>query len=93
MVLRKGFPFFKQFNVIINRVIEAGIVVKWRKDIFKPKISIHDNGNPDARIKFDNLTPLFKFLVVGDCISLVVFLIEFLTNLKIDKFRQTTATY
>ncbi|XP_018562310.1 uncharacterized protein LOC108904026 [Anoplophora glabripennis] len=76
IVLRKGFPFYTQFNLIINRIFEAGIILKWRRDIFKPKISALSKGDTDSSIKFKNLKPIFKFLLVSSCISLVVFLIE-----------------
>lgn len=77
ITLRKGFPFYKQFNIIINRIIEAGMVSKWAKDIYKTKSSSRASGNlENASIRFENLLPIFKFLLVGNFVALIVFVVE-----------------
>lgn len=75
-VMKRGFPFLRQFNRIINRVIEGGFVFKWKQDLLKHR-PIHVTSN-DSNIKFENLLPIFIFLLVSHVVSFIAFISEIL---------------
>ncbi|KAJ8955695.1 hypothetical protein NQ318_008567 [Aromia moschata] len=78
IIMRKGFPLFDLFYNKINRISEAGFIVKWRKDILtrhrrnQSVVSDFDK----ISIKFNNLCPIFYMLLTGCAISFVVFVLE-----------------
>lgn len=84
ILMRRGFPLHKQFTNIIDRIFEAGILTKWKKDILKIKKGSNDSN--DAKIEYKNLEPIFYFVIVGNAVSFVVFLGELICHSILKSF-------
>ncbi|KAJ8918697.1 hypothetical protein NQ315_015017 [Exocentrus adspersus] len=86
-IMRKGFPFYEQFNTIMHRIVEAGLLVAWQKNIFK---AVTDDSivSEDARIGYEELKAMFKFLLIGNAVSFGVFITEIIVSLVNKRMRK-----
>lgn len=77
ILMRKGFPLFHLFDIAIGRIVAAGFVDKWTKDILmtKPeKMERHPEEN--VYIDFNDLVPVFYTVLFGFASAFVTFIIE-----------------
>ncbi|XP_023027583.2 uncharacterized protein [Leptinotarsa decemlineata] len=73
MMMRKGFPFKDSFNTLIHRILSAGFLVKWERDILQ---SFDEGGDRTNGVKMENLREIFNMMVLGHLVSCGVFIIE-----------------
>jgi hypothetical protein len=82
MIMRVGNPLLGRISAIIERVVEAGIFMQWKKSYFdKIKIqsgTVHSYSLLDDYYSFtlEHMQPAFYMLLMGFCISTVIFLLE-----------------
>lgn len=76
MVMRKGFPHGELFNVMINRIISAGFLSKWMKDILQMKPKWNYFESEKFSITFKHLKPFFKVFAMCTFFTFIVFLGE-----------------
>ena len=82
MVMRVGDPLLGRIDEIIQRVVEAGLFVKWQKDYFedlkRESGRIHSYSLLDDYKIFtlEHVQPAFIMLLMGLCISTVILLVE-----------------
>ncbi|KAJ8926804.1 hypothetical protein NQ314_020650 [Rhamnusium bicolor] len=78
MIIRKGFPLSTLFDEVVHRIIGAGFIFKWENDFIKRR-PVGNSPNTDfdsSSIKFKHLVQIFQMLLIGNCISGVVFICE-----------------
>jgi hypothetical protein len=82
MIMRVGHPLLGRIDEIIQRVVEAGLFMQWKKSyIDKNKIrsgTLHSYSLLDDYYSFtlEHMQPAFFMLLIGVCISTVTFLLE-----------------
>lgn len=81
MLMRKGYPLFSRINDLISQITSAGFITKWRKDILRTRAGnfvadIDIEANESRLLELSNLMPVFIALLVGQCLSFLVFIIE-----------------
>ena len=82
MIMRMGDPLLGRIDEIIQRVMEAGMFMQWKKShLDKIKIksgTLHSYSLLDDYYPFtlEHMQPAFYMLLMGFCISTVVFLLE-----------------
>jgi hypothetical protein len=82
MLVRVGDPLLERIDEIIQRVVEAGMFMQWKKlHLDKIKIesgTIHSYSLLDDYYSFtlEHMQPAFYMLLMGFCISTVIFLLE-----------------
>jgi hypothetical protein len=82
MIMRVGDPLLERINEIIQRVVEAGMFMQWKKSLFdKIKIrsgTLHSYSLLDDYNSFtlEHMQPAFYMMLMGFCISTVIFLLE-----------------
>ncbi|XP_060521138.1 uncharacterized protein LOC132698826 [Cylas formicarius] len=78
-IVPKGSPYLSTFNHYLSKFIEAGLVLKWRRD-FRIVISSPLNVKDDDLFvfRFEDLTFAFFVILYGHLISLAVFVGEIL---------------
>ena len=82
MIMRVGDPLLERIDEIIQRVVEAGMFMQWKKSFFDEiKIrsgTIHRYSLLDDYYSFtlEHMQPAFYMLLIGFCISTVIFLLE-----------------
>lgn len=74
-ILRKGHPFLESFNLIINRILESGLQVKWRKDVERRKFLINNN-KPMKVLTMNILLGPFYILGFGYILGGSILIIE-----------------
>lgn len=73
---RKNFYLLKEFNVILGRLIQAGLINFWRaRDFDFSRLNRKENQPPKV-LTLPQVQGCFKILVVGYLIGGVVFIIE-----------------
>ncbi|KAG5893861.1 hypothetical protein JTB14_005470 [Gonioctena quinquepunctata] len=77
-VLQKNCPFIYSVNRILRRLIEGGLIEKWRNidnelHIFR---KMDDNHNNFRRIDIDSVRVAFYILMGGNALALVVIVLE-----------------
>lgn len=87
LLMRKGFPLFSAINGLIRYVLSAGLIVKWKRDILRAKfgnfVADIDVGEGAGEfLRFKNLKPVFKALILCHCFAFFVFVVEFLRGSK-----------
>ena len=82
MIMRVGDPLLERINKIIQRVVEAGLFMQWKKRLFDQiKLrsgTLHSHsllGNYNS-FTLQHLQPAFYLLLMGCCISILIFLLE-----------------
>lgn len=78
ILMRKGFPLFKMFDEVIGRIVSAGFICKWVNEIVESKYSVRKDRfiTEFKTIKFENLFPIFRVLILGQSVSFVIFVAE-----------------
>lgn len=77
LVMRKGFPHYKSFNNMLNRILEAGFVFKWQNDIVTAKRKLHElHVTETLSIRLKHFIPICKVFLFGIFGSFVVFFCE-----------------
>jgi len=82
MIMRVGDPLLGRIDEIIQRVVEAGLFMQWKKSYFdKKKIrsgTLHSYSLQDDYYSFtlEHMQPAFFMLLMGLCISTVILLVE-----------------
>ncbi|XP_046988134.1 glutamate receptor ionotropic, kainate 2-like [Schistocerca americana] len=87
--VRKGWPYLEQLNDIIDRLFEAGIISTWEGQVARkwlvPRVQLAAQVGmrsyaqaPDGPVKLQltHVQGEFALLVLGLCVSLVVFVLE-----------------
>ncbi|KAJ9598400.1 hypothetical protein L9F63_010922 [Diploptera punctata] len=92
MTVRKGYPLLNFFNIIIRRVLEAGLIEKWFDDIkyTATLISARDFNLPPGeyiKLSLEHLQSAFYFLFLGFVLSLISFITELFTRGKENCYR------
>lgn len=87
MIAERGFPLIRNFNSLINRMKDAGLVSKISKDFLYNKTVLdyirHREGIADVSqitLTVDHLQGAFAVLIVGLMISFLAFLGEVIWN-------------
>lgn len=80
-----GSPLLDKLNIIINRLTAAGIPNQWRKLTLeemsiKGKMYQNMEASDNTTLTLRNLTHVFYCLLVGWCLSFVVFLLEIMVS-------------
>lgn len=77
-LMRKGFPLLKLFNRVIDRIVSAGFIAKWVNEMVESKYTIRKDRFIDKfeTIKFKNLFPVFRVLILGQYLSFIMFVVE-----------------
>jgi len=78
MIVSKGNVLLDRINVLISRVVEGGLIVKWAKDIKHTRTlgTVSQDDVRGRRLSLSHLQSLFVFLLLGECLALVTFIIE-----------------
>ncbi|GFG32576.1 hypothetical protein Cfor_11649, partial [Coptotermes formosanus] len=78
MILSKGNVLLERFNVLISRIVESGLMVKWAKDIMKSLSTgtSSPDGGGEHRLTVSHLQSLFVLLLIGEAVALVTLVIE-----------------
>jgi hypothetical protein len=78
MMVSKGNVLLDRFNMLISRVVESGFMIKWAKDIkhARPFGAVSQEAVRGRRLSLSHLESLFVFLLLGECLALVTFIIE-----------------
>ena len=82
MIMRVGNPLLERIDEIIQTVVEAGMFMQWKKLHFdKLKIQSRTIGRYSLlgdyySFTLEHMQPAFYILLMGFCISTVVFLLE-----------------
>lgn len=98
IVMKKGFPLGHSINNVILRLLGAGLVNKWEKDILREKapedifkvVQDYDDGEYDYNMKerpfkLHNFLPVFQILCYGWIFSAICFVGE-ICMFKINKW-------
>jgi hypothetical protein len=82
MLVHAGYPLLERIDEIIQRVVEAGMFMQWRKLHFEmiriESRKIHSYSLLDDYYSFtlEHMQPAFYMLLMGLCTSTVIFLLE-----------------
>jgi len=89
MMMRVGDPLLGRINEIIQRVVEAGLFMQWKKWTFD-NIKIGSDALRSGTVleeyysfTLEHLQPAFYLLLMGYCISTLIFLLELAHHLVI----------
>ncbi|XP_076373247.1 putative glutamate receptor [Tachypleus tridentatus] len=81
IALQKNSPYLRIFNMEIMKMIQTGIMEKWRQRYW-PKQGICEEDGHKRRIALDDLQGIFFFFAVGVATSTIVFFIERLSHVR-----------
>lgn len=84
-VLRNGHPILPRFNVMLNRIVEAGLANKWFLDIKTIDFTNPIEEKNDVILSLDKIAGEFFILGIGYIVAAFVLLIE-LTAYRFEKF-------
>lgn len=80
MFMSKGYPLRSRINTLVERIIDAGLIVLWEKRIFDNSWGNTTIRNEDSestnRMKLEHLYPIFVTLIVGEMFAALVFVVE-----------------
>ncbi|KAI2474122.1 Ionotropic receptor 119 [Diabrotica virgifera virgifera] len=75
LIMRKGFLYINEFNTIIHQLLSAGVVQKWKQEIF----SVNNKDQKELeveKLKLQDIVVIFYILIFGCICSCLVFLCE-----------------
>jgi hypothetical protein len=83
MFMQKGNPLFHPVDSVILRLVEAGLVDTWWRQVVTRQKFTTEVESVDAPITFfvfslSHLYVAFTFLALGYCLSIFVFMLEIL---------------
>lgn len=74
--MRRGFPYHKQFSYLTMRIIEAGFILKFFKDLEE---RTEDEEKTPSFLKYEHLYPVFVLLFWCHVTASTVFVTELIT--------------
>lgn len=78
MLFKNSSAILEGSDRVLVHVVEAGLVRLWERSI-NGKISQRGKTKIDRSLVFDKLSAAFSFLLMGYCMSAVVFFLELVT--------------
>lgn len=75
MMFRKNSHYVRNFDVVLQRLIEGGLIQKWSLDEFRKKVK-PGGQNGVLQLSVWDLKGLFCIYALGYLIAIVVFVIE-----------------
>jgi hypothetical protein len=78
-LLPKGSPYLPPINLLIRKILEAGLVIKWVKDGLSTSSSSSNNNEDNAKpFTIRDMLPAFLIFLAGILLSSLVFIYEML---------------
>ncbi|XP_033608717.1 ionotropic receptor 21a isoform X2 [Cryptotermes secundus] len=74
LVVRRGSLLIPRFNIIIQRLIDSGIVRKWACDFTPRRAKLESRS---AGLTIQNMLGAFRVLVLGHLLAVITLLVEF----------------
>ncbi|XP_076352809.1 glutamate receptor ionotropic, delta-1-like [Tachypleus tridentatus] len=79
IALQKGCPYKESFDKIIRRIVQAGLMQKWKRDV-KETLRRNTSGNNQETtirpLQVDDLFGACMFLLIGNTLSTLLLVIE-----------------
>lgn len=73
MFVREDFPLLHRFNRVIGRIINSGLIIKWRRDV---NYGLRSYTYPDPMIELKHLLPIFTMYLGACALAIVIFMLE-----------------
>ncbi|XP_076314970.1 putative glutamate receptor [Tachypleus tridentatus] len=77
IALQKNSPYLEIFNLEVMKMIQTGLLEKWRQRYWPKRQDCKDNVK-EQRIGLGDLQGIFLFFAIGVALSIIIFLIELL---------------
>ncbi|RZB66677.1 uncharacterized protein BDFB_005853 [Asbolus verrucosus] len=85
ILMRKGLHLYEKINCLIIRIVSAGFILKWERDILSTRYENFTNfaidvKNDSETLDFDSLKPIFVVWMVGCAAATTALVLEIIYN-------------